>query len=386
VSRKAIYVMVCILLCAAGLTTFLKAAEPVKTGEKRDTLLYVRTDPPGAKVLINGKEAGTSDGLFRVEPRSGTILVELEGRKPDKRQVIIRANAITRVEMSLDPKQGPIREQKFEPKSGAAVDSPGPHFVGNLPQGSVELIGVTHYPPTEQSKWWKPDGSPVELGTFLPQTSHGPSHPHENSVSILFRFRNLPADTSRAWKTTPPAGWWADDVVDGQGKALEGYGMLCPDFNETVKTAGFHVGIDGGSWETVITQKPDRLGSSSFSRAGRESTVSLLKAEARESAGEDSTRVTLMSNEPYGQWRRRLVAVTKDSTEHATRIDYMESNGTADFRGLRPSSITELRYQVRPFVWVEFKNVSLQPGEKTEVVVVSADKPAESDEQPATNP
>jgi hypothetical protein len=64
----------------------------------------------------------------------------------------------------------------------------------------------------------------------------------------------------------------------------------------------------------------------------------------------------------------------------------MESNGTADFRGLRPSSITELRYQVRPFVWVEFKNVSLQPGEKTEVVVVSADKPAESDEQPATNP
>lgn len=103
--------MLLAVLCCMGGATSVRAAEPVKTGEKRDTLLYIRTDPPGAKVLINGKEAGSSDGLFRVEPGSGTILVELEGRKPDKRQVIIRANAITRVEMSLDPKEGPKRKR-----------------------------------------------------------------------------------------------------------------------------------------------------------------------------------------------------------------------------------------------------------------------------------
>ena len=83
-------------MCASGQTS-------PKTGEKRDTLLYVRTVPPGAKVLLNGKELGTSNGLFPVEPGTGTILVELEGREPGERQVIIRANGITRVELKLKP-------------------------------------------------------------------------------------------------------------------------------------------------------------------------------------------------------------------------------------------------------------------------------------------
>jgi hypothetical protein len=372
--RRTTCLLLLVLLCGFAQTGgFLNAEEPVKTGEKRDTLLYIRTDPPGAKVLINGKEVGTSDGLFHVEPGTGTILVKLEGREPGERPVIIRANAITRVELSLDPKEGPKLEQKLEPKSRAEVDSSGPHFIANWRQGSVELVGVTNYPPTERSTWWKPDGSPIELGTFLPRTSAGPSHPRENSVSMLLRFKSLPPDTSHAWKTTPSAGWWADTVVDGQGKTIDGYSMLIPDFDETVERAGVRVGIDAGPWETVITQKPDRLGSSSFRRAGRESTIALLNAEARDRAGEDSTHVTLTSNEPYGEWRRRLVAVAKDDTEHATRIDYMGSNGTADFRGLPPSSIEEFRYQVRPFEWVEFQNVSLQRGQRTDVKVISSE-------------
>lgn len=35
------------------------------------------------------------------------------------------------------------------------------------------------------------------------------------------------------------------------------------------------------------------------------------------------------------------------------------------------SSIKEFRLQVRPYDWVEFKNVSLQSGQKTDVKVVS---------------
>lgn len=363
--RRTTCLLLLVLLCGFAQTGgFLNAAEPVKTGEKRDTLLYIRTDPPGAKVLINGKEVGTSDGLFKVEPGMGTILVELEGREPGERPVIIRANAITRVELSL--------KRKAEPKAEAKAEREASPFAVHLPQGSVELVGITNYPVTEQSQWWKSDGSPIELGTFLPRSSDGPSHPLKNSVAILVRFRDQPAGTSHAWKTTPSAGWWASAVVDEQGKTIEGYSMLIPDFDETVETAGFGVGIDGGPWETVITQQPDRLGSSSFRRGGHESTITFLSAEARDRGGEDSTRVTLTSNEPYGEWRRRLVAVAKDDTEHATRIDYMGSNGTADFRGLPPSSIEEFRYQVRPFQWVEFKNVSLEIGKKTDVEVVSS--------------
>ncbi|MGO8747133.1 MAG: PEGA domain-containing protein [Thermoguttaceae bacterium] len=102
--RKTSRLFALVLLCGVVQAALsMRADEPVKTGEKRDTLLYVRTDPPGARVLLNGKELGTSNGLFQVEPGTGTILVELEGRKPDQRQVIIRANGVTRLELQLKP-------------------------------------------------------------------------------------------------------------------------------------------------------------------------------------------------------------------------------------------------------------------------------------------
>jgi hypothetical protein len=44
---------------------------------------------------------------------------------------------------------------------------------------------------------------------------------------------------------------------------------------------------------------------------------------------------------------------------------------TVVFADLPLSSIKEFRFQVRPYCWVEFKNVSLQSGQKTDVKVVS---------------
>lgn len=80
------------------------AADPVgKTGEKRDTLLYVRTMPPGAKVLLDGKELGVSNGTFAVEPGVAAIRVELEGHKAGGKQVTIRADRVTRIELVLEP-------------------------------------------------------------------------------------------------------------------------------------------------------------------------------------------------------------------------------------------------------------------------------------------
>lgn len=81
------------------------ADPPIETGEKQDTMLYVRTIPPGAKVFLDGKELGKSNGLFPVEPGVGKIVVELKRQKTEK-QVTIRANKITRIELALKPKAG----------------------------------------------------------------------------------------------------------------------------------------------------------------------------------------------------------------------------------------------------------------------------------------
>jgi hypothetical protein len=40
-------------------------------------------------------------------------------------------------------------------------------FIGHLRQATVELVGVTSWPPTAESRWWRPDGSVAEIGPHL---------------------------------------------------------------------------------------------------------------------------------------------------------------------------------------------------------------------------
>ena len=77
---------------------------------------------------------------------------------------------------------------------------------------------------------------------------------------------------------------------------------------------------------------------------------------------------------------RRILRKTSDATgrhrqrrERTCIVDRLLGNrGTAVFSGLPLSSIKEFQFQVRPYDWVEFKNVSLQPGRATIVRVVSS--------------
>ena len=76
---RKIIVSAIVLLFGLGQVVASMAADPPKTGEKRNTLIYVRTDPPEATVVVNGKELGKTPGLFPVEAGDATITIELEG-------------------------------------------------------------------------------------------------------------------------------------------------------------------------------------------------------------------------------------------------------------------------------------------------------------------
>ena len=109
-----------VLLCGLGQGARCMAADPaLKTGEKRNTLIYVRTVPPGAKVLVGGKELGTTPGLFPVEAGVKTVVLELEGYGQVKTPVTIQANCIRRIEIELKPQTPPAEQE--EPDAIAAL-------------------------------------------------------------------------------------------------------------------------------------------------------------------------------------------------------------------------------------------------------------------------
>jgi hypothetical protein len=124
--KRTIQLAAMALLCVLGQAASSLAEDAtLKTGEKQDTLLYVRTIPPGAKVLLDGKELGTSDGVFHVEPGVGKVLVELKGHPANSKQVNIRANSITRIELML--------ESQAQVEGGHSITNPPPFTIQQVP-------------------------------------------------------------------------------------------------------------------------------------------------------------------------------------------------------------------------------------------------------------
>jgi len=331
----------------------------------------------------------------------------------------------------------------------------GPPFIGHLPHGTVELVGITDYfRPTMQSRWWQPDGSAAPIGPFRALQKYGPRRvlADEKVRTFLVRFEDLPADASTApvcgvnSSTTPQGPLWLRgtpswvagegtsirdpqqsftgaplwdagthlwnatavyDVVDAQGVLTLNnarpsqpaatdradtyahhnivphfYKMFAAILAGSAQTTDLRVGVSMGAWETVISRKPDSAGMSSFSRDGREWTVTFYKATTSHKAtAGDTTQVVLKSINTYGQWNKRLVAVASDGSEHAASIgvNLDGDRGEAVFHNLPLSSIKEFRLQVRPFYCVEFDNVSLHSGQKTQVTVVSSDTPVNTE-------
>lgn len=75
------------------------------------------------------------------------------------------------------------------------VAADGPPFIARLPQGTIELVGVTEdFRPTLRSWWWRPDGSVTPIGRFRAQQKY--HHPrvraYEKIRTFLVRFENLP--------------------------------------------------------------------------------------------------------------------------------------------------------------------------------------------------
>jgi len=103
------------------------AAQPVETSPTPTTRLYVRTIPPGARVVLDGKELGMTDGLFLVPPGMGKLSITLDGQQPEIRQVEISERRITRIEVTLN-QLAPSRDTAQSPQANqtqAAADIAG---------------------------------------------------------------------------------------------------------------------------------------------------------------------------------------------------------------------------------------------------------------------
>jgi hypothetical protein len=76
-------------------------------------------------------------------------------------------------------------------------------------------------------------------------------------------------------------------------------------------------------------------------------------------------------------WETRIVAVDLEGHQHLGFRSYESSTAlartTARFDELPLAQIKEFQFQVRPYRWAEFRNVSLEAGYRTNVEVRDAE-------------
>ncbi|MFH1922891.1 MAG: PEGA domain-containing protein [Planctomycetota bacterium] len=92
-----------IYLFEGGASADFQALElpPVSESKTTTTRLYVRTTPPGARVLLDGQPIGKSPGLFFAPSGDHKITFELPGYAPQSQPVTVLDGQITRLDAQL---------------------------------------------------------------------------------------------------------------------------------------------------------------------------------------------------------------------------------------------------------------------------------------------
>jgi hypothetical protein len=257
----------------------------------------------------------------------------------------------------------------------------------------VELVGIRDYPVVDQP-WWAPDGLPINVGQLRPQKCQLTIPTGLEARAFLIRFQGLPADASwPVWKLDHSYSFEGCSVVDANGKSVSEFKMLCASLRESIQAVNFQIGIGMGEWETVAQQKNGEFSPSTFNLDGKQYSVEFHPPSAGYMA--DSTQFMYVHAIKYER-QLRVVAIDKDGIEHAPQFgltqDYNDERQGGkrfthvEYPRLPLSSIKEFKIQVRPYYWVEFKNVSLQSGHKTEVQVVPSYIEASPSQKPISKP
>lgn len=334
--------------------------------------LHLATD-----YIITGKLAGPviaaedirRDGVnIPLNLKNGQLVgsVHTTGSKfGGKERMILTANLALERQQSANPET----DRDGKPSDPTAAAKPAdPKFAVTLPDNiTVELVGVSHNP-SRGMPWWKPDGSPL---TEIPYDKiHGKvfAHNGEKPREVAVRVGNLPADASTAWNTPygSAGGYVPPQDKDGrQITDLRAIALLAPRDRDRIT---FRVGVATGPWKTL--EQFSGTGSGSRSSTAGEFAYS-------EPYEKDNATAITISDSAGDEVAYRIVAVDHQGQVHlAARCNGASAGNlrqtTAEFQGLPLDSIREFQFQTRPYEWVTFRNVSVEPGKRTKVEVHSS--------------
>ncbi|MHC4213190.1 MAG: M56 family metallopeptidase [Planctomycetota bacterium] len=241
---------------------------------------------------------------------------------------------------------------------------------------TVELLGLTRIPPRDQPSW-KPDGSFIEplFDRIDYEPSADPNSYKFDYYAVAVRLENKPAGHLKLikWQFDHAKGYpGSANASLGRERLYEKgvhVGTAKFDKESKVESTTLLLGIASGQWQTIASGRHYGV-----YKSGQDS---ILVSQAKGSLGpggvfgEPGVHIGVTYNITDRQFR--VVAVDKQGNIHLSKRS--GSGGTdnlrfttGSFRDLERDQLKEYRFEVRPYEWIKFENISLRPGKEAATV------------------
>ncbi|MHC4640007.1 MAG: M56 family metallopeptidase [Planctomycetota bacterium] len=276
-----------------------------------------------------------------------------------------------------DDRSGAGSESGVAWEIGVSNEAGHTPFTATLLNGvTVELSGLTYIPADDQP-WWKPDGSPMD--SLFDRADYDPGKDKDKDqysyYAAAVRIDGLPPEEV----FSPKMKWHAEvaehtdniSIFKG-GENLRGgnlYAAAIKRISKDAQSTDLQLGLAVGEWETIA--KGRHMG---FYEIGDDTVILREPFEG------------LGGIRPWDKgWP---LGVTYTITDRDFRIAILDEDGQLHpgkrrggggtsslrrmeitFPDLEPKQEKFFLIQTRPYEWVEFKNVSLRPGMKTDVEI-----------------
>ena len=354
------------------------------TSEGTETGLVKATGEPGVFEYKMKHWPGYGGETRRVELHRLPPGAELISKRPDDlKEEKVGDHIELRIDTKIPPGGYLEVDYRYRLAENAVPSAPtlSNPWTASLPQGTLSLVAVSQYPWDGSSPWWAPDGSPAKTAPF--KDSSGISvgygeNPNQNVRQFVFRADGLPpgsseleinrgAGAAQQIHGSPPASYYmptaalpkSDAAFNLMAGIATGEWKKISEFDwkpgEQV-FSGFATGVEGVDWSVSFNAPVEMADKSTLIAIG----FSGLRGKSK----------TPVTNADY---ETRLIVVDKDGREHADGLlQGTTINGTArwsvTFKDLPLDRIKTLRFEARPYTWVEFDNVVLNPVATTTAV------------------
>jgi beta-lactamase regulating signal transducer with metallopeptidase domain/uncharacterized GH25 family protein len=272
----------------------------------------------------------------------------------------------------------------------AKTDSPAPEkFIAKLPDSiEVEIVGVGFHP-SKDREWWKPDGSVLEKRPY--QASGGsvmPGSPDQAKCrEFSLEIRGLPKEHS----VTINSGDGASATGSSYAKGIWNGEYAAGPFN--VPTANIRIGIATGAFPApqAIDLTGKKLKSPDLPADLTKLYDKVIPLKVIAPVGKTEL---VLNGAQLNELRKlaefRILAIDLNKKTYRSNSSFAPPSG--DLHLVFPIEhyeIVRFEFEVRPYRhWVTFENVTLEPGEKAEVLIKTESTSAEKkpDAQPPETP